>query len=64
MNDEEKLYKLLNLLERLDDNLAADLEHGVAWLNDQASTEFAQKYPRLLSSIVEVRKYVDDNYAA
>jgi hypothetical protein len=46
------------IVERLDDNFTADLEHGVAWMNDEASVEFAKKYPRLLVSITEVREYL------
>lgn len=40
-----------NMLEQIQTALSlalqADLEHGVAWLNDEASKEFARKYPQL-----------------
>ena len=39
------------LLARLREALVADLEHGVGWINTEASKEFAKKYPRLLKEI-------------
>ncbi len=47
------------LLQRLLDNFDADMEHGVAWMNDEASVKFAKEFPRLLESIVEVREYLN-----
>ena len=31
--------------------LQADLEHGVAWLNDEASARFYKDYPELTKAI-------------
>ncbi len=46
------------ILSRLIDNFEADMEHGVAWMNDEASVKFAKEYPRLLESIIEAREYL------
>ena len=35
------------ILDELHDALYGDLEHGVAWLNDKAATDFATSYPSL-----------------
>jgi len=50
----------LKLLENVIENFEYDMEHGVAWMNDQASADFAKKFPHLLTSIVEIRKRLND----
>lgn len=41
----------MGLLTQIQDEISwalqADLEHGVAWMNEAASVEFANKYPDL-----------------
>lgn len=51
-------YFMRPMLERLHDNLQADLEHGVAWMNDEASAKFAKDYPRLLIAIQQIEEYL------
>ena len=45
MDSEELIEKIL---EEWHMALYGDLEHGVAWLNEKASNEFAEKHPNLL----------------
>jgi len=33
------------------DAIQADLEHGVQWMNEAASKEFADKYPRVSKAL-------------
>jgi hypothetical protein len=40
--------------------MAADLEHGVAWMNEEASKEFAKKYPELLKVLTRFYSLMDD----
>ena len=47
--------------DRLQDALQSDLENGVAWLNEQASLEFASKYPELLKAIQYVSSIVESD---
>lgn len=46
------------LLDQIQDMLSmalqGDLEHGVAWLNDEAAREFNEKYPDLSKTIGEI----------
>jgi hypothetical protein len=51
-SDADKIIVLLR--ERFE----ADMEQGVAWMNDAASKEFAKKYPRLLASIQDINRYL------
>mgnify|MGYP007032674090 FL=1 len=44
MDSKELLEKILDEWHMA---LYGDLEHGVAWLNEKASNEFADKYPNL-----------------
>lgn len=52
--------KAHEIMQCLLDNLAADMEQGVAWMNDQASVKFAENFPRLLTSIVAIRQYLQE----
>lgn len=46
----------------LDIALQADLEHGVAWMNDEASVKFRHQYPTLSRTIFEILEMeVDDD---
>ena len=46
--------KLSELQDELSFALQADLENGVAWLNDRASAEFAKSYPSLVEAIGKI----------
>lgn len=35
--------------------LQADLEHGVAWMNDEAAAEFNKKYPLLNAALGRIQ---------
>jgi len=37
--------------DKLYEAVSSDLEHGVHWLNEQASKEFGDKYPELTKFI-------------
>ena len=45
---EAQIAKLQNLFS---DALQSDLEHGVKWLNENASKEFHEKYPMLTQAL-------------
>lgn len=42
--------------DKLSKALQSDLEHGVRWLNEKASKEFATKYPALLEALNEIQE--------
>ena len=42
--------------DKLAEALQSDLEHGVKWLNEQASKEFTSKYPQLVGVIEYIMK--------
>jgi len=49
--------RLSELQERLSYAIQADLEHGVAWMNDHAADEFKKNYPmiwEMISLILEL----------
>lgn len=52
-------------LEDMKDDLSyalqCDLEHGVRWLNEEASAEFARKYPGLCSWIEMFMEWEEDD---
>ena len=43
--------RLSELQERLSSAVQADLENGVAWMNDQAAAEFKKNYPMIWEMI-------------
>ena len=43
--------RLSELQERLSYAIQADLENGVAWMNDQAAAEFKKNYPMIWEMI-------------
>lgn len=52
----EQLDRIQDLLS---DALQGDLENGVKWLNELASAEFVQKYPRLSEAIGKIMRMDD-----
>ena len=52
---------LKSIQDRLYEAMASDLEHGVAWLNDRASKEFASTYPQLCEAISEIMLTEDES---
>lgn len=41
--------------------LTSDLEHGVAWMNEEASRRFAAEYPDLSKAINDIMNMEEDN---
>lgn len=37
--------------EKFDIALQVDLEHGVKWMNEEASAKFAKEYPTVLNAL-------------
>jgi hypothetical protein len=44
---------LIDIQEMLSDAIQTDLEHGVAWMNDEAAAEFKRKYPTIWEAITK-----------
>jgi hypothetical protein len=43
--------QLVTIQDMFSDALQSDLEHGVKWLNENASKEFHEKYPELTQAL-------------
>lgn len=54
MNQLEQIQIALSLA------LQADLESGVAWLNEAAAQEFAKRYPQLNHVLQNIQEMTDD----
>ncbi len=52
--EEAQKMRLSELQERLSYAVQADLENGVAWMNDHAAAQFKEHYPMIWGMIVEI----------
>ena len=58
---EEKVLALEEWQEKIRDAFSLaiqmDLEHGVQWMNEEASADFAKKYPKLCEALSLLEEY-------
>lgn len=53
--------ELDELIGKIQDAMFADMENGVAWLNDLAWKDFNKKYPALAEAISNLFEYRNDH---